>query len=377
MTVTVSTGGVTFATRQTVALDFTGSTAGADDYLVVPANILLAAGATLGTATITVVNDRVVETRETIVVSAGHDSAPLGSATISIPPNDQPDFGLEVSSDTIAEGESVVVTVTTGGVTFADDQTIELDLGGSVTAGSDYTVTPSAITLRAGATAGSATIRAVDDSEVEERETITIAATHDGTAIAAAAAVTISAGDRTAFRLTVDPAAAIIAEGESAVLTVTTGGVTFAEEQTIELDLGGSATAGSDYTIMPSAITIAAGAMAGSATITAVDDSAAEDSETIVDCGHSWRHPGRDQEHHHRRQRPPAVPPDRGPGHRDSGGRADGDHGRRHVHGGADHRARARRQRDGGQRLHDHAVRHHHRRRRDGRQRHHHGGRRQ
>ena len=282
VTVTVSTGGVTFATRQTVALDFTGSTAGADDYLVVPANILLAAGATLGTATITVVNDRVVETRETIVVSAGHDSTPLGSATISIPPNDQPDFGLEVSSDTIAEGESVVVTVTTGGVTFADDQTIELDLGGSATAGSDYTVTPSAITLRAGATAGSATIRAVDDSEVEERETITIAATHDGTAIAAAAAVTISAGDRTAFRLTVDPAAAIIAEGESAVLTVTTGGVTFAEEQTIELDLGGSATAGSDYTIMPSAITIAAGAMAGSATITAVDDSAAEDSETIT-----------------------------------------------------------------------------------------------
>ena len=281
-TVTVSTGGVTFATRQTVALDFTGSTAGADDYLVVPSNILLAAGATTGTAIITVVNDRVVETRETIVVTAGHDSTPLGSATISIPPNDQPDFGLALSSDTIAEGESAVVTVTTGGVTFADDQTIELDLGGSATAGSDYTVTPSDITLRAGATAGSATIRAVDDSEVEERETIAIAATHHGAAIAAAATVTISASDRTAFRLTVDPAAATIAEGESAVLTVTTGGVTFAEEQTIELDLGGSATAGSDYTVTPSAITIGAGAMAGSATITAVDDSAAEDSETIT-----------------------------------------------------------------------------------------------
>ena len=281
-TLTVSTGGVTFATRQTVSLDFTGSTAGADDYLVVPANILLAAGATLGTATITVVNDRVVETRETIVVTAGHDSAPVGAATISIPPSDQPDFGLAVSSDIIAEGESAVLTVTTGGVTFTEDQTIELDLGGSATAGSDYTVTPSDITLRAGATAGSATIRAVDDSEVEERETIAIAATHDGTAIAAAATVTISAGDRTAFRLTVDPAAATIAEGESAVLTVTTGGVTFAEEQTIELDLGGSATAGSDYTVTPSAITIGAGAMAGSATITAVDDSAAEDSETIT-----------------------------------------------------------------------------------------------
>ena len=279
---TVSTGGVTFATRQTVALDFTGSTAGADDYLVVPANILLAAGATLGTATITVVNDRVVETRETIVVTAGHDSTPLGSATISIPPNDQPDFGLAVSSDTIAEGESVVVTVTTGGVTFAEDQTIELDLGGSATAGSDYTVTPSDITLRAGATAGSATIRAVDDSEVEERETITITATHDGTAIAAAAAVTISASDRTAFRLTVDPAAATIAEGESAVVTVTTGGVTFADDQTIELDLGGSATAGSDYTVTPSDITLRAGATAGSATIRAVDDSEVEERETIA-----------------------------------------------------------------------------------------------
>ena len=196
-TLTVSTGGVTFATRQTVALDFTGSTAGADDYLVVPANILLAAGATLGSATISVANDRVVEARETIVVTAGHDSAPVGAATISIPANDQPDFGLALSADTIAEGESAVLTVSIGDVTFAEEQTIELDLGGSATAGSDYTVTPSAITIVAGATAGSATIMAIDDSDAEDGETITIAARHGSTSIGTVT-VTIGASDEAA-----------------------------------------------------------------------------------------------------------------------------------------------------------------------------------
>jgi hypothetical protein len=104
--------------------------------------------------------------------------------------------------------------------------------------------------------AGSATITAVDDSAAEDSETITIAASHGATRVGTRN-ITIAASDRPMFRLTVAPASTI-AEGESAVLTVSIGDVTFAEEQTIELDLGGSATAGSDYTVTPSAITIVA-----------------------------------------------------------------------------------------------------------------------
>ena len=102
------------------------------------------------------------------------------------------------------------------------------------------------------------------DHEVEDAETIDIAASHGSVEIGSAT-VTISANDQTAFTLAVSPDT--IAEGESATVTVSTGGVTFADDQTITLTLSGSATEGAanDYTIAPASIAITAGATFGTA----------------------------------------------------------------------------------------------------------------
>ena len=162
-------------------------------------------------------------------------------------------------------------------MTFADEQTITLELSGSATAAEDYTITPANITIAANATAGSATITTADDSDAEGVETITIAASHEA-AVIGTRNLTINDNDAS-FSLTVFPAT--VAEGEAAIVTVDTGGVSFATAQTVALELGGSATA-EDYTITPANITIAADATAGSATITALDDSDAEGVETIT-----------------------------------------------------------------------------------------------
>ena len=281
-TVTVAiTGGVTFATAQTITLELGGSATAAEDYTITPASITLAANATSGSATLTARDDTVVEDTESIALTASHDGRPIGSLAIDITDNDVPQFGLAASADTVAEGESTIVTVDTGGVTFAEAQTITLALGGSATAGDDYAITPANISIAADASSGSATITARDDTEQEDAETITITASHGGAPVGTLE-ITISASDQTTFSLLLFPEEAAITEGESATLTVDTGGVTFADEQTITLELSGSATAAEDYTITPANITIAANATAGSATITTADDSDAEGVETIT-----------------------------------------------------------------------------------------------
>ena len=279
--VTVDTGGVAFATDQTITLALGGSALARADYTITPANITIAAHATSGSATVTARDDTVVEDAESITIAATHGTTEIGSLAIRIADNDEPQFALTVSTDTVAEGESTTVTVDTGGVTFATAQRITLELGGSATAGEDYTITPASITLAANATSGSATITALDDTEQEAAETITLAASHDAAPIGTLD-ISISASDQTAFSLLLFPEDAAITEGESATVTVDTGGVTFATAQTITLELSGSATAEEDYTITPASITIAADATSGSATITTADDAEAEGVETIT-----------------------------------------------------------------------------------------------
>ena len=180
---------------------------------------------------------------------------------------------------TIDEGQSAIVTVTTGGVTFEEAQTIDLDLGTSTaTDTDDYRITPPSITIASGETAGSATITTVDDTLAEGDETITVGASHGATPIGTRN-ITIRDND-VAFSLSLNPTT--IDEGGSATVTVSTGGVAFDAEQTITLQLGGSATATADYTVAPESITIAVGRTTGAATITAVDDAEVETDETVT-----------------------------------------------------------------------------------------------
>ena len=284
-TVTVSTGigGAIFASDQIITLTLGGSATATDDYTIVPARITIAANETSGSATVTAVDDTLLEEAETITIAASDGTTPIGSVEITIQDNDVPQFTLSVSATTVAEGENTTVTVETGGVTFADAQTITLTLTGSATATDDYTILPASITITAGETSGSATITVVNDTLLEDAETITIEASRDGASIGSVVEITISASDQTTFSLLLFPEDAEVTEGESATLTVETGGVTFATAQTITLEFTGSATAGEDYTSPPASIELAANETSVSATIETTDDSQVEvDDETIT-----------------------------------------------------------------------------------------------
>ena len=282
-TVTVATDGATFAADQTIVLELTGSTATAtDDFVVTPQEITILANTMSGVASVAAVDDVQVEDSETIAITARHDGAVIGTGTITIADNDTANFGATVDPTTIAEGEGTAVVVETGGVSFPEDQLFAVDLSGTATAGEDYTVTPPTITVAAGSTSGSAAVTALDDTLVEEAETIDIVVSRDGTTIDTLE-VTISASDQSSFGLTVEPATVV--EGGSVSVTATTGGVTFTDEQIVSLRFTGSATDRTDFTISPTRITIPAGATSGQAIVTTIDDSLVEGDETITIAG--------------------------------------------------------------------------------------------
>ena len=104
-------------------------------------------------------------------------------------------LSLSVSSSEVSEGGSSTVKVATGGDTFGQNLIVELRLSGTAVKGSDYTITPDGITIRAGSTSGTAVIRALSDSLAEPAETIMIEASHNGSIIGTAT-VTIGASGR-------------------------------------------------------------------------------------------------------------------------------------------------------------------------------------
>ena len=121
--------------------------------------------------------------RATIGAPSGHTIAGRAWATVEAKDDDGAVFGVSANPDTIEEGASSTLNVSiTNGVTFADNQTIELDFTGSTAVkDTDFRVSPATVTLRAGQSQVTATITAVDDEDHEaEPEKIRVAPRHEG-----------------------------------------------------------------------------------------------------------------------------------------------------------------------------------------------------
>ena len=279
-TVTVKTGGVTYPDAQTITLDLGGTATETDDYTVSAKTLTLTAGSESVTATVTAVQDTYDDDEETVVITATHETVTSAAKTITITDDDTYALTVELSAAEITEaGGQSTVTVKTGGVTYPDAQTITLDLGGTATETDDYIVSAKTMTLTAGSDSVTATVTAVQDTYDDDGETVVIQAKH-GAVTSAAKTITITDDDT--YALTVELSAAEIAEaGGQSTVTVKTGGVTYTDDQTITLDLGGTATETDDYTVSATTLTLDAGDDSVTATVTAKQDTYDDDAETV------------------------------------------------------------------------------------------------
>ena len=194
-TVTVSTGGGTFADPQGITLSFAGDATLGEDYTVEDAagselslldELTLAAGDSAVTAAITALDDEENDNAEQIQVTARYEGEDIGEQQTVTIIDDEPDWAVTVDPAAIAEaGGTATVTVSTGGVTFTDPQGITLSLQGTAELGSDYTVadaggneltSPFVLELAAAESAVTATITALDDEVYEDAEQIQVTA---------------------------------------------------------------------------------------------------------------------------------------------------------------------------------------------------------
>ena len=312
VSVKAATDGGTFSADRTVSVTVgkSGDTAVSDtDYAAVTGfDVTIAAGQTSGTGTFTLTptQDTEIEGDETITVAGTSGVLTVTGASVTLTDDDATDLTLTAAPASVSEGATsatVTVRAATDGDTFKTARTVTVSVGDDAdgaTSGTDYTaVSDFTITIAAGKSSGTGTftLTPVDDTLFEGDETITVAGASTGLTVSGAS-VTLTDDDQPTLTLTADPASVAENAGATQVtITASTGGVTFADGQTVTVTVGdgdkdkdGHAEPGEDYeTVSDFTITIGAGKSSGTGTftLTPVDDNLIEGDEEISVAGTS------------------------------------------------------------------------------------------
>jgi len=209
-----------------------------------------------------------------------------------------PAISIFADTNAVAEGDGSEHSFTitrTGSV--SNDLTVNLTVAGSASAGSDYTLNPdlslaSSIVIPTGSNSITITLHVINDSTIEGPETVTVTLLDDtnmtapGYSLAALAEATVTITDDDS---PVKPAVTLrtttpnISEDgiDNGQLVFTRNGST-AADLFVNYTVSGTATAGTDYAILPGTVLIPAGASSTTIPLTVIDDKNLELDETVT-----------------------------------------------------------------------------------------------
>ncbi len=279
-----------------VGVSYTG-TASTGDYTTPAAFITVAAGTTSTNIPIAAINDTVAEVDESVIATinafgSGYGIGAPDSATAWIRDDDtgsQPEVTVSVPTPNAGEGTgNGTIRINLSAPVAGAPLTIDYQVSGTATNGTDYATLSGSVTLGIGASAANLSIQPVNDAFVEGAETVTVTVVSGanyqlgnpiyGTVIIAddetagvTPTVTLSAPDTTSteglsdtgtFRLTVSPPQA--------------------SPLTVHFTRGGTATHGTDYATIGTTATIPAGAAIYDIVIAPIDDALTESTETVT-----------------------------------------------------------------------------------------------
>ncbi|MDZ7738594.1 MAG: Calx-beta domain-containing protein [Bacteroidales bacterium] len=271
------------------------ATGGGDDYTLAPATLTIPAGSITGSFDLSIVDDPDPESDETVWMrlnnpSAGLDIGGQDTTIYTIIDNDNSrtiDFTLSSSSDS-ETSLTANLTVRLNVVDNINPTTVDYSVtGGTATGGGvDYTLASGTATVLPGDISTIIQIDIVNDDIYEADETIVVSLNNPSNANLGANTVhtyTILDDDtkpELVFEINASSASEDIGSTEiKAILTSPTG--TDISFDYIDI-AGGTATSGTDYSISPSTLTIAAGDTSTSFTVTIIDDTDTEPEETAV-----------------------------------------------------------------------------------------------
>ena len=288
------------------------------DYTAASGTVSIPAGDRSATFTVTTTQDTLVEGAETFLVmldeaTAGNSSpaemVPLGVTVAegTITDDDTAPTGLTISSvshnqvDEDAGATDITVTVALDGTTqFTVDTPVTVEMidrpgvQNNATLGVDYTATTANVAIPAGESSVTATITLtpVDDSLSENDEIARLSAKSPVFAGSAGKGVKIVDNDVEPGEVVLTVAPDTVSESASSVQLTVTGSLAGQSSRVIDtvvsLELtDDTATAGEDYQAATATLTIPAGGMSATATMTlqVLDDDVAEGNETLEVTG--------------------------------------------------------------------------------------------
>ena len=292
---TVTLSGGTSTAPAVVRYETTGTATSGRDYTAPSGSLTIAAGVSTGTVTIAATADTVLDRGETLGlrltgVSGGGGSSRLGvpaTATTTITDSGAVTVGFSAASASVAEGRAATLTVSLSG-TVSAPVTVKWKTADGTAGSADYTAqAATALTIAAGATAKTVTVRTAQDLLAEGGETFTASLETDsanplpaGVSLGTSSA-TVTIADDESLLVDVSADAESVAEGGSAAYTVTVTGGTSTAPVVVSYETGGTATAADDYTAPSGSLTVASGQATAAITIATATDTVLDPDETL------------------------------------------------------------------------------------------------
>jgi len=294
------TGQFTFtrvgSTTSALAVHFavTGTATPGSDYNGIGTTITIPAGAASVTATITPIDDLLIEGNETVIVTLASDATytigGANTATVTITDDDtvKPTVTVAATDAVAAEAASNpgTFTFTRNGGSLTVPLVVSYVISGTATPGTDYTGLGSTVTIPAGSTTATATFTPIDDLVIDPNETVVVTISTDsvytiGTANTASITITDNDGTKPVVTIVATDPNASEAGTDTGLFTFTRTGGDTSVSLYVHFTRSGTASS-SDYSSPSYAIYIPAGSTTVTATVTPVDDLLIEGDETVI-----------------------------------------------------------------------------------------------
>ncbi len=278
-----------------VSYTISGTASSGLDYSGLGSYFTIPAGSSTAVATVTPYDDLIIEGSETatltLVADASYTIGVAKTATVTIADDDTVKPTVTVVATDAAAAETAqnpgTFTFTRNGGSLNVALYVSFNVSGTASSGSDYSGIGSYVNIPAGATTATATLTPADDLSIEGTETVIVTLAPDSIyLIGTPNTATVSIADNDGVKPTVtvvasDPDASEPGTNLGSYTFTRSGGDT-SIALSITYSMSGTATNFSDYSGVYSSITIPAGSLSATATLTPYDDLIIEGPETAI-----------------------------------------------------------------------------------------------
>lgn len=287
----------------TVAYTVSGTATAGADYTTLSGTVTIPANSSGITFPVPVLNDTIAETGETVIVRLSTVTATMpfvvgapNTDTVTIVDDDTEQVIIQAGDADAAEPSNAgqfTVRIASGKPATADI-TVDLQITGTATNGTDYTSIPASILLPAGNSSVTIPVSVLDDNLVEGNETVAVKLTKLTSVLMLNIGgydndtVTIDDDDDANLKIEIVAAKNDAAEpgtdpGNEGEFTIRLeSGKTPVQNITVDYTIGGSATNGTDYETITASAVIPAGSSSVTIPITVIDDPKPEGVESIM-----------------------------------------------------------------------------------------------